>query len=125
MAKDWDDWQTLALEEVQHTLRRLPAPLRTRAGQLPVTYEPSPSPELEADGIEPDVLGLFVGESWADEGATSAPLPAQIILFLDNLRDYTQDDETGFRREVRTTYLHELGHFLGLDEDELIGRGLE
>ncbi|MGO9588036.1 MAG: metallopeptidase family protein [Limisphaerales bacterium] len=26
---------------------------------------------------------------------------------------------------MRTTFLHELGHYLGLDEDEIAGRGLE
>jgi predicted Zn-dependent protease with MMP-like domain len=34
-------------------------------------------------------------------------------------------DEGYFRDEVRTTFLHELGHYLGLDEDELAVRGLE
>jgi len=29
-----------------------------------------------------------------------------------------------FREEVRTTLLHELGHYLGLDEEGLIDRGL-
>jgi predicted Zn-dependent protease with MMP-like domain len=30
-----------------------------------------------------------------------------------------------FRDEVRLTYLHELGHYLGWDEDELAARGLD
>jgi predicted Zn-dependent protease with MMP-like domain len=30
-----------------------------------------------------------------------------------------------FRNEIRITYLHELGHYLGLDEDDLFERGLE
>jgi predicted Zn-dependent protease with MMP-like domain len=29
------------------------------------------------------------------------------------------------RGEIRTTFLHEVGHFLGLDEDDLIERGLD
>ena len=33
-------------------------------------------------------------------------------------------DETTYRQEVRTTLLHELGHYLGLDEDDLDDRGL-
>ena len=33
--------------------------------------------------------------------------------------------EEFFRDEVHTTYLHELGHYLGLDEDDLTERGLE
>ena len=30
-----------------------------------------------------------------------------------------------FADEVHTTFMHELGHFLGLDEDDLYERGLE
>jgi predicted Zn-dependent protease with MMP-like domain len=122
---EWSYWHDIAEAEVLGTLGRLPAPLRERAQRLPVTYEPFPSEELEADGIEPDTLGLFVGETWAEEGSTTVPMPPQIILFLENLLDFVDDDETRFREEVRTTYLHELGHYLGLDEDDLTERGLE
>jgi predicted Zn-dependent protease with MMP-like domain len=66
---------------------------------------------------------LFVGPDFADEG--HVPMPPQIILFLENLWDFAEKDEEVFCDEVRTTFLHELGHFLGLDEDDLIDRGLE
>jgi predicted Zn-dependent protease with MMP-like domain len=52
-------------------------------------------------------------------------LPPQIILFRENIWDQAEQDEEWFLDEVHTTYLHELGHYLGLDEDELIERGLE
>jgi predicted Zn-dependent protease with MMP-like domain len=118
-------WQALAQTEIDRVIGGLPAPLQEQARGVPVTYEPHPSPELERDGVEPDTLGLFVGEPWAEGGATTVPLPAQIILFLENLRDFASDEEGAFREEVRTTYLHELGHYLGLDEEELVARGLE
>ena len=53
------------------------------------------------------------------------PLPPQIILFLENLWDMAESEEEAFREEVHTTYLQELGHYLGLDEDDLFDRGLE
>jgi predicted Zn-dependent protease with MMP-like domain len=34
-------------------------------------------------------------------------------------------DEEGFREEVRVTFLHELGHYIGFNEDDLEQRGLE
>jgi len=52
-------------------------------------------------------------------------MPSQIILFLENLWDFAESDENVFCEEVHTTFLHELGHFLGLDEDDLTERGLE
>ena len=123
MQTDWNVWRDRALAEVEATLAALPAPLREQAGKLPVTFEPVPNAELQADGIEADTLGLFVGPEFADEAAV--PLPSQIILFLDNLRDFAENDPQIFREEVRITLLHELGHYLGLDEDGLIERGLE
>jgi len=120
---DWTKLQTLALAEVEAILAALPAPLREPARKLPVTFERVPNAGLLADGIEPDTLGLFTGPEFADEEAV--PLPPQIIVFLENLWDFAEGDEEIFREEVHTTYLHELGHYLGLDEDELTQRGLD
>jgi predicted Zn-dependent protease with MMP-like domain len=118
-----EKFRALAQAEVEATLAELPAPLRERARMLPVTFEPIPNRALQADGVAPDTLGLFCGPDFTDE--PHATLPPQIILFLDNLRDLAEDDEEIFLDEVHLTYLHELGHYLGLDEDELSERGLE
>lgn len=120
---NWKQVCTLATDEIEHTLARLPKELRDRAAALPVTFEPRPNLALQADGIELDTLGLFVGPEFAEEG--SIPMPPQIILFLENLRELAENEEMVFRQEVTTTFLHELGHYLGLDEDDLIDRGLE
>ena len=121
---DWNHWLAMAEEEVRTTSASLPDDLRKRAVALPVSYERVPSHALVRDGIEPDTLGLFVGPDFASEEHSTAVLPAQIILFLENIHDMVEADEEAFRDEVRTTLLHELGHYLGLDEDELEERGL-
>jgi predicted Zn-dependent protease with MMP-like domain len=123
MKPDWKELCDLATAEVEDTLAELPRELRDRAAKLPVTFEPVPNAGLQADGIDPDVLGLFVGPEMAEEDAI--PMPSQIILFLENLWDVAEEDEKAFCDEIRTTFLHELGHFLGLDEDDLAERGLE
>jgi predicted Zn-dependent protease with MMP-like domain len=120
---DWKKLEALASSEVEATLAVLPAPLREQAQKLPVTFERQPNRALQADGIEPDTLGLFVGPEFADEG--NVPMPPQIILFLENIWDQAEADEEFFREEVHTTFLHELGHYLGLDENDLTDRGLE
>ena len=120
---NWKKICRLASKEVEATLAALPKPLRARAEKLPVTFERQPNADLQADGIEPDTLGLFTGPEFADEG--QVPLPPQIILFLENLWNFSDGSEEIFCEEVRTTFLHELGHYLGLDEDEIAGRGLE
>lgn len=120
---NWNKLQTLAVAQVETTLAALPGPLREQAKKLPVTFERVPNAGLQADGIEPDTLGLFAGPDFAD--ADAVPMPPQIILFLENLWDFAGGDEKIFRDEVRATLLHELGHYLGLDEDDLAQRGLD
>ena len=119
----WENLCAAALAEVELTLAALPEPLRERAEKLPVLFERQPNVELQADGIEPDTLGLFVGAEFVEEN--DSPLPPQIILYLANIWDVAETNEQRFREEVRTTFLHELGHYFGLDEDGLTERGLE
>ena len=123
MHLDWKKLCAVASTEVEATLTALPKPLRERAEKLPVTFERQPNAGLQADGIEQDTLGLFTGPEFVNE--ESVPMPPQIILFLRNLWDFADGNEKAFRDEVRTTLLHELGHYLGLDEGELTERGLE
>jgi predicted Zn-dependent protease with MMP-like domain len=115
----------MAMAEVEATIEALPAPLREKARALPVTFERLPNAAQRRDRIAPDTLGLFVGPEFADEESTALPLPPQIILFIENIWQQAWADEQMFREEIRTTYLHEMGHYLGLDEDGLIERGLE
>ena len=113
----------LATDTVTATQRELPAAIRPVAVSVPVHFEELPAAHLLAEGFEPDILGLFSGEP---HGETSDhPLPAQIHLFLENIWDYAEGDADIFRDEVRLTYLHELGHYLGWDEDQVADRGLD
>ena len=121
----WRRLLTMAEEEVARVLREVPAHLREAAQAVTLIYEAQPSRELINEGIEEDTLGLFVGDPFAEAAQSASPLPPEIILYLENLWDAGDEDEEIFRDEARATYLHELGHYLGLDEDELTERGLE
>jgi predicted Zn-dependent protease with MMP-like domain len=121
----WNRLLAMAEGEVLRVLNSLPENLRAAAEALTMVYENCPARALVQDGIEPDTLGLFVGDAFGEAAASSSVLPPQIILYLENLWAAAEGDEAIFREEVRTTWLHELGHFLGLDEDGLIDRGLE
>lgn len=114
----------IARREVTAIVRSLPADLRSHADALPVVYEPVPSDELVDDGLDADLLGLFVGDGLDVPESERGPQPAQIILFLKNLWSFADTDEETFREEIRVTYIHEFGHYLGLDEEELEERGL-
>ena len=116
---------SVAREVVVAAQKRLPPAVREPALGVPVSYEPVPNYDILAEGWEPDILGLFVGHEHLGELEDAQPLPPQILLFLENIWDLAEGDETVYRDEVRLTYLHELGHYLGWDEDEVARRGLE
>ncbi|MDB6094258.1 MAG: hypothetical protein JWM32_1820 [Verrucomicrobia bacterium] len=115
----------LALETVTATQRKLPPEIRPLAEAVPVHYEAKPHASVVAEGFEPDILGLFTGSAFGSEFESDQPAPPEILLYLENLWDFAEDDPAVFKQEVRLTYLHELGHYLGWDEDEIAARGLE
>jgi predicted Zn-dependent protease with MMP-like domain len=125
MSVDWVRLQAIAESEINAILNSLPPELAVEARRLPVTFEARPNQALRADGVDGDTLGLFVGGPFADFDSGASPLPPQIFLFLLNIQEAAENDAEQFRNEVRTTFLHELGHYLGLDETDLDERGLQ
>ena len=68
--------------------------------------------------------GFFTGAPYSRAIEVSQHLPPQIMLFLGNIYEYVRGDVAKFRTQVRHTLLHEIDHYLGLDEDEVGWRGL-
>jgi predicted Zn-dependent protease with MMP-like domain len=112
---------------VQRTLAAMPEAVKPHLREVPVLVQPLPSREMlegESDPISPDVLGLFVGRSLRERSVNDPPgAPTAIYIFRRNLQRVCADAEE-LEREVRITVQHEVGHLLGLDEDELEEWGL-
>ena len=118
--------ERIAKTEVEALRLKLPREMARQAADVPVVMLPRPTKAMvRDDGVDPDLLGLFVGPNCAEGVESGDPLPPEILLFLENLWDYADGDEELFREEVRVTYYHELGHYLGLEEGDLEDRGLE
>jgi predicted Zn-dependent protease with MMP-like domain len=115
----------IAADAVGAAQRQLPPEIRPLAKGVAVHYEATPAADVLQDGFPPDILGLFVGDAHGTELSHDNPLPPQILLYLTNLWDFAAEDVEMFKDEVQTTYLHELGHYLGWDEDDLAARGLD
>jgi predicted Zn-dependent protease with MMP-like domain len=122
---NFEELVAIAEAVVDQTLAALPDELRNAAEKLTVAYEDLPDDEMIADGFDPGTLGLFSGPDHAEHEGAADPLPPQITIYIENLFLFAGYDLEVFREEVRTTYLHELGHYLGLDEDQVAERGLE
>jgi len=74
--------------------------------------------ELELDEDD-DLFGLYEGTPLTDMGHDDAPeLPPRITLFWEPLLESCEDDAE-LEREIQITILHEIGHFFGLEEDDL------
>jgi predicted Zn-dependent protease with MMP-like domain len=112
----------LAELELRATLDSLPPEIQNAVRSVPVILEEFPSPDALADGIAADQLGVFEGGAACDSGV---PEPTRIVLWLGNLWDMCEASESAYREEVRITLLHEFGHFLGWNEEDLLERGLE
>jgi predicted Zn-dependent protease with MMP-like domain len=120
------DFETLsgwADEELKSLIKVLPEDVKAAALKVPVTFDSKPGDDAHGEGLAGDELGVFEGAP-ASEEADPSDLP-RIRLFLTNLWEWVEEDEQDFRDEVGTTFLHELGHYLGWDEDDVADRGLE
>jgi predicted Zn-dependent protease with MMP-like domain len=115
--------QQAAEAEVCRVISGLPDELRAAAETCPVRIFRRPTPEQERE-LGDDLLGLFEGCSRLEprpDGPMDLPC---ITLFLENLWDEADEDEAQFVEEVRITLLHELGHYLGWDENQVEQMGL-
>jgi predicted Zn-dependent protease with MMP-like domain len=112
-------------QEVEATLSELPAHLSERLGSVAILVEPRPSRAAVRDGVDPRLLGLFEGATSEELSGPDAPLTAtRIQIFSHNLAS-AFEDEASLRAEVRITVLHEIGHFFGLEEEDLERLGLD
>ena len=112
---------------VEKSLAELPEPVRKHLEELPVMIEPLPTAAIlgsESPPLPPDILGLFVGRDLMNRTSLDVPTtPGAIYLFRKNLLRFCHTPEE-LEKEVRVTVQHEVGHLLGLDEDDLDRWGL-
>ena len=101
---------------VDTALESLPSWVVERIDNLVVVVEEKPSADQDPEG---DLLGLYEGVSLRDRsGDYWGALPDQITIFrLPHLEMGLSDKE--LEQQIRRTVLHEIGHFLGIEEDRL------
>ncbi len=116
-----------AIEEV---LGSLHPTLREYLANVAILVEEVPSEEILRHYDPPlspgELLGYFSGHSLLERSVEDpwSHLPAAILLFRRPLQRFARDHEQ-LVDELRTTIYHEVGHFLGLEEEDLEQRGLE
>jgi predicted Zn-dependent protease with MMP-like domain len=110
---------------LDNVLESLPPVIRETVLTVPVLVQPKPTAEIadRAPHISPDVLGLFVGSSVGDQVSAPSGYPDVVLLFQRNL-ERAGRTRREVAREIKITLLHEYGHYLGFDEEELEHLGL-
>ena len=111
-------------EVVLRVVAELPSDLRTLAERVPVFCEWEMAEHWVEEGVADDSMGLFSGPALNEPTDPDCLESPSITFFLAELWDYCGEDLPTFDEEVRITYIHEFGHYLGLDESELEARGL-
>ena len=104
---------------IAETLRELPRAIHEKLKQVAIVVEDRPP-----RGKEADLLGLFLGVPYKEKIGNPHAGSDRIILFRRNLEASCQGDRE-LAAEIRVTLIHEIGHYLGLNEEELTDRGLE
>jgi predicted Zn-dependent protease with MMP-like domain len=112
--------------EAEEALAELPPRARELLANVPIIVADAPAKQDVEAGVDPRLLGMFVGDSYRDglTGQGTSPHLTQILLFRRNI-ERVADDEESLREELRTTIVHEAGHFFGMTEAELTALGLD
>jgi predicted Zn-dependent protease with MMP-like domain len=73
---------------------------------------------------DPDLLGLYHGVPLPERGDMAGMPPDTISIYRVPLEE-SFPDPVELREEIRVTVLHELGHYFGLDEDQIAALGYD
>jgi predicted Zn-dependent protease with MMP-like domain len=108
---------------IQEALAELPPRFAALANEVSIVVEEEPSAEVLQDlamESQDDLLGLYQGVP-IDETSFFQPagqLPARISIYRGPILRLCRT-KAEVIHEVRDTVVHELGHHVGLDDDEM------
>ncbi|MEZ6317914.1 MAG: metallopeptidase family protein [Phycisphaerales bacterium] len=110
---------------VDDAIGALPARLQGLLDEMPIIVLDRPTPEMLADlGMRPeeatDLCGLHTGVSFTERSIEAdGTIPTQIHLFREGILSAAGGWRGPVAEEIRITLLHEIGHQMGLEEEDL------
>ncbi len=111
---------------VKRALAHIPDEIRKHLDNLVISVLPRPSREMRKErGLRPndEVLGLFQGVALIERSVTSPPLyPNTIFLFQGPLEEMAETVEE-LEEQIEITVVHEVAHYIGMDEERLAELG--
>lgn len=107
---------------VARALDGLPEEVLAAMENLEVTIENEPDEEVREEfGLDEDetLFGVYRGTPLIERGLADQPiLPDRIVIYQAPLED-NFDRADDLVAEIRRTVIHEVAHYLGMDEDEI------
>jgi predicted Zn-dependent protease with MMP-like domain len=102
-------------DHVRAALDELPPNIAASLQNVAVVVE-------DENAEDPDLLGLYHGVPLPERGDMAGVLPDTISIYRIPLEE-SFPDPAELQEEIRITVLHELGHYFGLDEDQIADLG--
>ncbi|HSO09381.1 MAG TPA: metallopeptidase family protein, partial [Desulfoprunum sp.] len=100
--------------------------IRRHLDNILISVQPRPDRELLAEmGFAPDeeLFGIFTGVPLTERSPTDPPLyPDTIHIYQEPLEAFCRNREE-LIEEIEITVVHEIAHYMGFDEDDLIALG--
>jgi predicted Zn-dependent protease with MMP-like domain len=121
VAVDADGFERVAAEAIAD----LPRSIREYVENVPVLVHDFPEGDLlGSENISPQILGIFIGVPRTEAAVTAqAQHVDRVILYKKNLEKVCRTRAELFE-QIQVTVKHEIGHYLGLDEEDLERLGL-
>ncbi|MGM0380630.1 MAG: metallopeptidase family protein [bacterium] len=106
---------------VENALHELPGWVDNIIEQenLVICVRETPGPKVVEEHSS-EILGLFTGVPYGGRRGTN-PLPSRIEIYRQPFLKHIPADE--MPEQVRRTVIHEVAHFMGMDENEVRDRG--
>lgn len=108
---------------VEEALEDLPPDFARHLDNVGIGVDAFPSSEQLAEvGLNNryELLGLYEGIPLTERTRGYAgALPDRITIFQSPIERYCGNDDNAIKRQVRETVMHELGHYFGMDEEQL------
>ena len=114
---------------VRQAYKDVPPKVKQSLANLDISVEEWPDPAMvgpgvfeggdrEAAGGDASLFGLYIGVPLPERQGVGPELPDRIVIYRQPILQSCKNLADA-RKEIRITLLHEVGHYLGMDEEDL------